>query len=1116
MAGFDTILLGAYVEQLGGTLSSLTIDDMLSTSLLELFTALDETVVDSVPLQALQKSKLRRFLRKIAEIGGAPSPDFGTLSGPAQAPTRPAAKAPPPVPAARKRKLAALIDQADDGDVELLPAPRIAALWADFERAHGGGPREREDATGDQLSALAAKLAEDMVFVGGELVTRQLRGPSSFDTWRACWRVFRTAMLVLKARVANGCYAGSFDKDRPWESVIRDSAKSESSPHANWWCERVDKLCLLASRRGAVPQALQAAGGNDDKKKRGLAGIERRKDGRHLRAADGSQLCFSWNRSEKGCTDSRCPQGRAHSCEWCLGSHRAIDPECPAKPRGWVPPPPGRPRAAQRGPPAPRASREGAAPPLKVARTAQEASGAAEGATPSSRAAPAGAAAAIAAPHPGARPSAEQALATATLLGLAAASAARRAAAAAAAPVLAQEAPETAPGETPVSRRARLSRQRQSLQDVLGRLQRLGASLAEEEPRFVALSEFGDPAPVRRHASRGVDPVDTREQRGQEDAARRAGLRNAAAAVASEPALLRVMGQVRLAIRGAQSEDASLTGLAGCCGETPARAPPSQAAAAALRAKVARALGVEPGGELRHHPASNMRFRSAQQVISLAEGPDREVGRWLEEGAPMGISRAVVPGGLFPLAESCSTLEPGDLGTGDYAFLANHPSFADKHDEAEAPSLDLIRGCLKSGYGETFDTVAAAEAKFGRVFPAPLGNVRRQKRDGTFKNRIIQDLKANGVNRASTTRERVVLPRGSITRIPLHEDEGRFNVAILEEPPMAGHGRVIVWRVLGFGGKANPLVHGRVGSLLARSAQAMLSASEGRLQLYVDDPASTLAGSDEGIHCNLDTVLGWWLALGLGLAWRKGVFTLGAHVWVGIQFELRGAVAYMALMTLPPEFLKVSRIAQVVQEAYPFAASFWAALVAAEQAAASARPEAPPGRVAIRRFAAAAAAWVRALIRGAVLPLAREVHHRPDLRRLPAALVHVEFDAPPWVGGAILFEKGAPREYLAFTWSDKLLQRFSAEIGNSKWQTLWEYVTLLVTLLARGAPFAVGQVLTIKGGNLAALAGAVYYRGRRDLNAVTRELSWRKAAVRWTCTVSHLPPEANELAGALS
>ena len=109
--------------------------------------------------------------------------------------------------------------------------------------------------------------------------------------------------------------------------------------------------------------------------------------------------------------------------------------------------------------------------------------------------------------------------------------------------------------------------------------------------------------------------------------------------------------------------------------------------------------------------------------------------------------------------------------------------------------------------------------------------------------------------------------------------------------------------------------------------------------------------------------------------------------------------------------------------------------MAAEHAAASARPEAPPGRVAIRRFTAAAA-WVRALIRGAVLPLTREVHRRPDLRRLPAAPVHVEFDASLWGGGAILFEKGAPREYLAFTWPGERLQRFTADIGNSKWQTL--------------------------------------------------------------------------------
>ena len=37
------------------------------------------------------------------------------------------------------------------------------------------------------------------IWVGNELVTEMLSGPASFDAWRACWRVFRTAMLMLQA-----------------------------------------------------------------------------------------------------------------------------------------------------------------------------------------------------------------------------------------------------------------------------------------------------------------------------------------------------------------------------------------------------------------------------------------------------------------------------------------------------------------------------------------------------------------------------------------------------------------------------------------------------------------------------------------------------------------------------------------------------------------------------------------------------------------------------------------------------------------------------------------------------------------------------------------------------
>ena len=41
-----------------------------------------------------------------------------------------------------------------------------------------------------------------MIFVAGQYVQRMLSGPPFFEAWRACWRVFRTAMLMLDAALA--------------------------------------------------------------------------------------------------------------------------------------------------------------------------------------------------------------------------------------------------------------------------------------------------------------------------------------------------------------------------------------------------------------------------------------------------------------------------------------------------------------------------------------------------------------------------------------------------------------------------------------------------------------------------------------------------------------------------------------------------------------------------------------------------------------------------------------------------------------------------------------------------------------------------------------------------
>ena len=95
--------------------------------------------------------------------------------------------------------------------------------------------------------------------------------------------------------------------------------------------------------------------------------------------------------------------------------------------------------------------------------------------------------------------------------------------------------------------------------------------------------------------------------------------------------------------------------------------------------------------------------------------------------------------------------------------------------------------------------------------------------------------------------------------ISLAENERRFNCAhvgrniVRSRGPLfdgeAQEGAFVVWRVLGFGGRPNPLVYARAASLASRSAQALLGRSsarsdlaETRLQLYVDDTVAALAG----------------------------------------------------------------------------------------------------------------------------------------------------------------------------------------------------------------------------------------------------------------------------------
>ena len=50
---------------------------------------------------------------------------------------------------------------------------------------------------GDRAAQVIANTAD--VVVGGERKRRRVKGPSRFNEWRPCWRIFRTSLLALDA-----------------------------------------------------------------------------------------------------------------------------------------------------------------------------------------------------------------------------------------------------------------------------------------------------------------------------------------------------------------------------------------------------------------------------------------------------------------------------------------------------------------------------------------------------------------------------------------------------------------------------------------------------------------------------------------------------------------------------------------------------------------------------------------------------------------------------------------------------------------------------------------------------------------------------------------------------
>ena len=118
-------------------------------------------------------------------------------------------------------------------------------------------------------------------------------------------------------------------------------------------------------------------------------------------------------------------------------------------------------------------------------------------------------------------------------------------------------------------------------------------------------------------------------------------------------------------------------------------------------------------------------------------------------------------------------------------------------------------------------------------------------------------------------------------------------------------------------------------------------------------------------------------------------------------------------------------------------------------------------------------------------------------------------------GGAILKIDKIATEFFYTKWEDEDFGPKRVSTGNSKFQTFWEFWTLLLAAIAWSTHLS-GKGVLFAGDNTASLQLALDLKGQREMNLISRELAWRKAREGWKFALAHLPEEQNKTADALS
>ena len=305
------------------------------------------------------------------------------------------------------------------------------------------------------------------------------------------------------------------------------------------------------------------------------------------------------------------------------------------------------------------------------------------------------------------------------------------------------------------------------------------------------------------------------------------------------------------------------------------------------------------------------------------------------------------------------------------------------------------------------------------------------------------------------------------------------------------------------------------------------------MQVYVDDPAIALRGTEEVCQEQVAILLLAWHALGVDLAIKKGQF--GDSIdWIGARFTvlpcaveatiLKHRLDELAVLaksllnckTVAPlrevrSFTgKAQSIASLLFVWRPFVHMLYAAMGQQQSGA-------PPNCCWVRQISVPIN-WILCFLKLQVGDLTRKLSLDTYLRRGPRIIITT--DASPWGLGGTLEIDGQFISYFSseVTELDRQVLVLSSEPGSKNQQAL-EALAMLVALRTWTKFWIAGRVsLTVRADNLSTLALVAKMQPHSaQLGIIARELALDLASAAYAPdVVEHLPGVANVAADTLS